>query len=44
MITAIETALQGTFEIILRDDLSFKYPRAETPKHYITMGMDLISK
>jgi acetamidase/formamidase len=39
-ITAIETALQGTFEIILRDDLSFKYPRAETPKHYITMGMD----
>ena len=39
-ITAIETALQGTFEIILREDLSFAYPRAETPKHYITMGMD----
>jgi len=39
-VTAIETALQGTFELILRDDLSFTYPRAETPTHYITMGMD----
>jgi acetamidase/formamidase len=39
-ITAIETALQGTFEFFLRDDLSYKYPRAETPAHYITMGMD----
>jgi acetamidase/formamidase len=39
-VTAIETALQGTFELIVRDDLSFTYPRAETPTHYITMGMD----
>ena len=39
-ITAIETALQGTFEFMLRDDLRLSYPRAETPKHYITMGMD----
>jgi acetamidase/formamidase len=39
-ITAIETALQGTFELIVRDDLTFTYPRAETPEHYITMGMD----
>lgn len=39
-VTAIETALQGTFELILRDDLSFTYPRAETPTHYITMAMD----
>jgi acetamidase/formamidase len=39
-ITAIETALRGTFEFVLRDDLSFTYPRAETPTHYITMGMD----
>jgi len=39
-ITAIETALQGTFEFILRDDVRLSYPRAETPKHYITMGMD----
>src|ERR1700750_76498 len=39
-VTAIETALQGTFEFIVRDDLRFTYPRAETPSHYITMGMD----
>ena len=39
-VTAIETALQGAFEFILRDDLRLSYPRAETPKHYITMGMD----
>jgi acetamidase/formamidase len=39
-ITAIETALTGTFEFIVRDDLSFTYPRAETSTHYITMGMD----
>jgi acetamidase/formamidase len=39
-VTAIETALRGTFELVLRDDLSLAYPRAETPSHYITMGMD----
>jgi len=39
-VTAIETALQGTFQLILRDDLAFTYPRAETPTHYVTMGMD----
>ena len=38
-ITAIETALQGTFELIVRKD-SLRYPRAETATHYITMGMD----
>ncbi len=39
-VTAVETALQGTFELIVRDDLTFTYPRAETADHYITMGMD----
>jgi acetamidase/formamidase len=39
-VTAIETGLTGTFEFIVRDDLNFTYPRAETPTHYITMGMD----
>jgi len=39
-VTAIETSLRGTFEFIVRKDLSFRYPRAETPSHYITMGMD----
>jgi len=39
-VTAIETALQGRFTFILREDLTFTYPRAQTPTHYITMGMD----
>jgi acetamidase/formamidase len=39
-VTAIETALSGTFEIVLRKDLRFTYPRAETPTHVVTFGMD----
>jgi acetamidase/formamidase len=39
-VTAIETSLTGTFQFIVRNDLTFRYPRAETPTHYITMGMD----
>lgn len=39
-ITAVETALTGSFELIVRDDLSHKTPRAETPTHYMTMGFD----
>lgn len=38
-VTAIETALQGTFRFVVRDDLDFTYPRAQTPTHLITMGM-----
>lgn len=39
-VTAIETALEGTFEIVLREDMSLTVPRAETPTHHITMGID----
>lgn len=39
-VTAVETALEGTFEVILRKDLQLNHPRAETPTHRITMGMD----
>lgn len=39
-ITAIETALRGTFRLVLRDDMELTYPQAETPTHFITMGMD----
>lgn len=39
-VTAIETALTGTFKLIARNDMNLVYPRAETPTHYITMGMD----
>ena len=38
-LTAIETALSGTFELTVQKSLSIRFPRAETPKHYITMGM-----
>ena len=39
-VTAIETSITGTFELILRKDLSLRFPRAESPTHYLTMGMD----
>jgi acetamidase/formamidase len=38
--TAIETALAGTFEFVLRKDLNWTMPRAETPTHYIAFGLD----
>jgi len=38
--TAIETALQGDFELVLHKRTGLAYPRAETPTHLITMGMD----
>ena len=38
--TAIETALQGTFELVLHKGQTLAYPRGETPTHWITMGMD----
>ena len=39
-VTAIETGLIGTFELIVRDDLSLTWPRAETPTHVMTMAFD----
>jgi acetamidase/formamidase len=39
-ITALETALSGTFRLILRKDLHFRLPRAETPTHHITMAFN----
>jgi acetamidase/formamidase len=38
--TAIETALQGRFQFIVHKGTGLAYPRAETPTHFITMGMD----
>ena len=37
-ITAMEASLIGTFQLIVRKDLRLRWPRAETPTHYITMG------
>ena len=39
-ITAMETSLIGTLQFIVHKDLKVKYPRAETPMHYISMGFD----
>ena len=39
-VTALETALSGDFRLILRKDLKFGLPRAETPTHHITMAFD----
>lgn len=39
-ITAMETPLVGTFGFVVRKDLHLKWPRAETPTHFIVMGTD----
>ena len=38
-VTALETSLIGTFQFIVRKDVHLLWPRAETPTHYITMGL-----
>ena len=38
--TGIETSLVGRLQLIVRKDLHLRWPRAETPTHLITMGMD----
>jgi acetamidase/formamidase len=37
--TALETSLRGTFELRVRKGQRLRWPRAETPSHYITMGL-----
>jgi len=37
-ITALETSLTGRLQFVVRKDLKTRYPRAETPTHYISMG------
>jgi acetamidase/formamidase len=39
-VTAIETALKGTFKFTLHKGGTLDWPRAETPKHAITMAFD----
>jgi acetamidase/formamidase len=39
-VTAIETGLVGSFELVVRDDLSLEWPCAETPTHVMTMAFD----
>lgn len=37
--TALETSLRGTFEVRVRKGERLRWPRAETPTHYIAMGL-----
>jgi acetamidase/formamidase len=39
-ITAMETSLVGTFQLVVRKDLHYKWPHGETPTHWIAMGLD----
>jgi acetamidase/formamidase len=39
--TAIETSLRGRVKLTVRKGRTLKWPRAETPAHYISMGTDV---
>jgi acetamidase/formamidase len=39
-LTALETCLDGTFELVLHKGRKLAFPRAISPTHYIAMGMD----
>jgi acetamidase/formamidase len=38
--TALETSLRGIFELRVRKGQRLRWPRAETPTHYIAMGLN----
>lgn len=38
-ITALETSLSGTLQFLVHKERKLKWPRAETPTHFITMGL-----
>ena len=38
-LTALETSLRGDVQVTLRKGKRLNWPRAETPTHYITMGL-----
>ena len=38
--SALETSLRGTIEARVRKGARLRWPRAETPTHYMTMGLD----
>ncbi len=40
-LTALETCLRGTFELVLHTDMTLAMPRAVTPTHFITLGLDV---
>ena len=38
-VTALETSLRGTVQVTVRKGKRLTWPRAETPTHYIAMGL-----
>ena len=38
-LTALETSLRGRVQLTVRKGMRLTWPRAETPTHYITMGL-----
>jgi len=39
-VTALETSLRGTVQIFVRKGKPIRWPRAETPTHFISMGLN----
>src|SRR6185312_2447119 len=39
-ITAMETSLRGDLQLVVHKNMHLTWPRAETPTHYIAMGVD----
>jgi acetamidase/formamidase len=39
-LTALETSLRGTVQITVRKGMHLRWPRGETPTHYIAMGLN----
>jgi acetamidase/formamidase len=39
-LSALETSLVGTFQFVVRKDMHLRWPRAETPTHFMTMGLN----
>lgn len=39
-ISAVETGLRGRFQFIVRKDMKLLWPRAETPTHWMVMGLN----
>jgi acetamidase/formamidase len=39
-LTGIETGMRGKFQFIVRKDMKLRWPRAETPTHWMVMGLN----
>jgi acetamidase/formamidase len=39
-LSAVETSLRGEIQVVLHKAQKLRWPRAETPTHYISMGLD----